>query len=463
VTRFFLVGVPFFREKKTETRQHTHTTPNVFTIMRQKTEKKGLKMTCDKRQGNKRGFTIKCRDGKLAVNRADAKTLRERCYYFRDVFVHSPKEIEKCCTMKIGWDIATAKYLIKLILSKSTIVEDMTTLQKVLDAADQVLLSNVRVGTSFNTSYKDAMDQEMFMSYACSLPNDNNAGTFIFETTAYTAQKLSVVSCLWRTLADKGIFVCSEDGYWSIHHDHKRTVFSENRDELSDVFTSFLRSIDESSLDFGGRVALKITTDDSKLSIGQCINSIRSIIAINIASSEERMISGEEFSLRLCLDGGTLNDRIVNKIRKATGAHGYADSKSASSYYLRKGGDVSFGVFKFFGTFDKLQKVLQYVHAVFLDQKDPFCRARFNTSQCSLRVCNPTEENLHHVIRATLACQENPGTIGMNIKSNSYYAVKTSSDMTMMLNTLVSKTVSHSYSIAKNVKVVELTHPIGVF
>ena len=56
---------------------------------------------------------------------------------------------------------------------------------------------------------------------------------------------------------------------------------------------------------------------------------------------------------------------------------------------------------------------------------------------CSLRVCAPSSETLDSLVKAVGACKDNPNTLGVDVRSKAFFAVKSVSDMKLLLAAII--------------------------
>jgi hypothetical protein len=149
--------------------------------------------------------------------------------------------------------------------------------------------------------------------------------------------------------------------------------------------------------------------------------------------------------------GNAAVEAIKNRVRA------YVHTKSSLGYYLDGGGGG--GCPTFFGSFQQLNEALRMIPDHLISLGDA---SAIGGKRCSLRVCAPRDENLLRLLAATQHCQDNPGTLGVDIDANAYFAVKTIGDMKILLSHLASNN-STDLTAQPRVQVVELTYPKGVF
>ncbi len=106
---------------------------------------------------------------------------------------------------------------------------------------------------------------------------------------------------------------------------------------------------------------------------------------------------------------------------------------SSLGYYLNV--DVGDPCATFFGSFQQLNEALRMIPDNLISNKHASGKSG---KSCALRVCAPRDENLLRLLAATQHCQDNPGTLGVDIDANAYFAVKTIGDMKILLSRLAS-------------------------
>jgi hypothetical protein len=83
----------------------------------------------------------------------------------------------------------------------------------------------------------------------------------------------------------------------------------------------------------------------------------------------------------------------------------------------------------------------------------------------ALRIAAPSVDALQKAIDASWACESNPGSIGVDLEANAYFAVKKKDDMISLLKYLAAEGNNslRAPHKAEDFKLVQLTYPKGVF
>jgi len=156
---------------------------------------------------------------------------------------------------------------------------------------------------------------------------------------------------------------------------------------------------------------------------------------------------------------------IIQAITRESGCQGYLHSKSSLGFYLDGSGEAC-PTFK--GTPQQLENALSKLPENLISNYEqrlgrPGQGQSFK--RCALRVCAPSERALERLVTACHKCQDHPGTLGVNIGSNAFFAVKTVSDMKVILSHLARSAPSEQCraTLDRPLKVYDLTYPKGVF
>ena len=88
-------------------------------------------------------------------------------------------------------------------------------------------------------------------------------------------------------------------------------------------------------------------------------------------------------------------------------------------------------------------------------------------SKCSLRITCPSTKTLDALVQACFSCHDNPGTFGVDWDANAFFAIKTFSDMKILLKRLA-ELLGSGDTIARSVPTQDfalhhLGYPKGVF
>jgi len=176
----------------------------------------------------------------------------------------------------------------------------------------------------------------------------------------------------------------------------------------------------------------------STVTIGSMINTMCQMLHQHNAQSDVRVYSREEFSLRLpCrfLFGQVL-EKTVRSL-SSPGLKVYLHKGNSLGYYL--GGSNTFGTCPTItGTIHQIQAVLGGIpEEMMLTYFDHWSTEISSFNWCSLRVCAPRPDTLNRLVRAAKACEDNPNTLGVDVRSKAFFAVKTVKDMKLLLGGMI--------------------------
>lgn len=180
-------------------------------------------------------------------------------------------------------------------------------------------------------------------------------------------------------------------------------------------------------------------------------------------SSNVRVFAREEFSLRIPCSLLFGLETLVDKIERGSGIKGYVHKKSSLGFYLEGSNDGCCPTFT--GTFQQLEKALSLLPEDLISSYAQRLGSEKGkqVKRCALRVCAPRETTLASLTMACHKCQDHPGTLGVDMKSKAFFAVKSVRDMKIMLSHLSRQHSTLDLQSDRRLKVLDLTYPKGVF
>jgi len=282
------------------------------------------------------------------------------------------------------------------------------------------------------------------------------------STWALQCGDFSVTLNIWDKLLSKGIFLGPASGGVLV-----RRVSSSAETTTKEASSPAMLAAELEIPRFIGLGALSLAggfgcaapepflVSSNVLSVADAVLATRATLVEgeNQSSRNVKVFSEQEFSLRIPCHFGyeLLGGNKLMETHKELGLRAYIHNKSSLGYYLNGGQETCP---TFFGTFPQLHAVVQTFPIKLMASAGAGPR-------CALRICAPSSQTLAHVLAATQYCVDNPSTLGVDLTSNAYFAVKTHGDMKLLLEQLA----SGQPALARNsgIKVVELTYPKGIF
>ena len=404
-----------------------------------------------------KGFVFECQDGeKLEVTSSQASELKEKCDYFENIFAHGTIEAQDLVVRKPDWTLATATNLVNLITTGSVLIQKSVEYTNLAKAADQILLPGqillLPPSCIQKQSISSVKELEATMLYCM---NRSQLADKENRLTLVTPKKITSLS--WQNLLGQSVIVISTDEEFRVGwHRPPRHSNTSSDSKTTIVFPNLF--VKMCGGDAQGPTA-RFPVDE------YAIKSVKKSIAVGLDHfcsilrgakgdrDNKKVFHSEEFSIRVPCDIIIADMQLLQTITKETQASGYIHGKSSLGYYLDGGNDIPCPTF--FGTFEQLR------HALSLIPIQAVHEDRQGRKRCSLRVCAPNHNTLQHLIASTHHCQDNPGTFGVDIATNAYFAVKSVSDMKLMLSYLAGNACPEPPK--HPTKVTDLTYPKGVF
>jgi len=171
----------------------------------------------------------------------------------------------------------------------------------------------------------------------------------------------------------------------------------------------------------------------------------------------------KNISLRIpCMLGRFAGSALTKAIETVSGARCYLHTKNSLGFYLD---GSNYGVCPTItGTSTQLKVALDKIKE---DCIETYARSQAGAGEykrCSLRVAAPSATTMDRLIAACHQCQDNPGTVGVDVCANAFYAVKTVRDMKTILAVMSSSAIGPSQSTLTSLEVFDLEYPKkGVF
>lgn len=173
-----------------------------------------------------------------------------------------------------------------------------------------------------------------------------------------------------------------------------------------------------------------------------------------------RPLSHEGFSLRVPCNFGFRLGAARERIANATGANIYFHKGTSLGYYLDGSND---GCPTIAGTWKQIKDALNMLSDQWIETySSRFSGDKKECKRCSMRLTAPTTETLDRLVSAVQVCRENPGTLGVDLKTKAFFAVKTVNDMKLLLEAVVSNERTTGENVAP-LTLAALNYPKGVF
>jgi hypothetical protein len=205
---------------------------------------------------------------------------------------------------------------------------------------------------------------------------------------------------------------------------------------------------------------LKIKADAS-YSPGALLYGICEIFHNHLEPEQpDRIVLRPGFSLRIpCTLGLKLGFSEAREvISKASGADMYWHDKSSLGYYLN---GSNHGCPTIVGTLEQVKNALNlFPEELIAANWDRMSDKNVECKRCSLRITAPSTATLDRLCKAVQACRDNPNTLGVDFRTKAFYAVKTVSDMKLLLDDLTKDT---SGQTGTTMTLVGLHQPKDVF
>jgi hypothetical protein len=413
--------------------------------------------------GEMKGFTIRCKGNSneqedVVVSDADAQAMSKKCEYFQNVFAHGTQEAEERIIRKPDWTSSTAKTIVQLLSEGNTTVHSRESFYLLEEAAQQILLNIsprvpafVSVAKGQHTGVINHAQIESFFNVTEQLNGPQVKVEFPDEPISFDD---------WVTLLDQGIVMKKSDESAPSF----RVVLEMNAQpalnySLPDRFFG---------LGIGSQRELPyhLQARASTVTLGSMLNTMCQMLHRHSAQrqSDVRVYSQEEFSLRLpCRWILAPNLEKIIRSQSSQGLKAYLHKSDRLGYFL--GGSSSFAACPTItGT---LKQILDFINLLPVEMMQTYSDHRSTGDSsfkwCSLRVSAPRPETLDRLVRATKACEDNPNTLGVDVRSKAYFAVKTLTDMKLLLGAMINGVGVVDDSADNEPTLFILNQPKGVF
>lgn len=150
--------------------------------------------------------------------------------------------------------------------------------------------------------------------------------------------------------------------------------------------------------------------------------------------SDVRVYSQEQFSLRLpcSFTYSTYLEKTAKSLLNR-GLKVNLHRGNSLGYFL--GGSSTFAVCPtIVGT---LQQIRAFLSVIPEKMMKSCSGGDASAKWCSLRVCAPSSETTDRLLKAVGACQDNPNTLGVDVRSKAFFAVKSVNDMKLLLAAMI--------------------------
>lgn len=380
------------------------------------------------------GFRLICAKGEvIEVSSKQATVVALNCDYFQNVFRHGTVETKDRVLRKPDWSRSTALSLLQILSEGEAKVRDTTTLTALADAANQTLVEIYVAPPKAQEGEGVRIDE---------VPAFSPQSSWIFEG------ECELTSESWlKLLRENGTLIGEgKEGGLMVRSNGISKEIPEKKNRSGNPVDKFLIFF-ESCLKKETRHFMQVSgaTHTSESILATCAslrNTEKKNVFGEVILSNKKQFLKEEFSLRIPLSFlSPAPDDLLEALKSKVGVHGYVHKpKSTMGYYL--GTSVRrIGCPTLFGSFRQLCDALLLIPEAVIDK----C--------CSLRICAPSPDTLSKILTALGLCKDHPGSLGVDIEANAFYAVKTTNDMKKVLSAL---------SLSNNVRAPS-DHPCKIF
>ncbi len=418
---------------------------------------------------NVKGFTIRCKgnnnqDEDVIVSDADAHVISRNCEYFRNMFAHGTREAEDRVILKPDWASSTAKQIVQLLATGKIALTVRPRSRRerefflLTEAARQLLLNisfratvdegrqvdnlnltqvesfvnlceiltvdaQITLNRSSSTCVR-SIDDEQLEGPKVEMEFQNSLGCLSLKTG-----KEHFILDNWQTFIGRGLTIKKRDESSS-----SAPVSETNPPEESDSLGQFRHFF--SGLRLTKETRYHLQSYSATKSIGTMLNTMCQILHQHNAVADVRAYSKEEFSLRLpCRH---IYQRALEKIADSCRSVSVRiHTGNSPGYYL--GGSLlsNSPCPTIIGNLQQIQAFLSVVPEKMMQTHRSRSTGDSSTKWCSLRVCAPSSKTLDRLFKAVGACQANPNTLGVDVRSKAFFAVKSVSDMKLLLAAMI--------------------------
>ena len=408
-------------------------------------------------------FEIECSDGVLAVPASDAAKVIARCHFFEASFAHGTKESNSRVVQKPDWVMTTARRVLTLFVTESVKIDpfDLSNMMAFVEAMDQLLVSDLIVNAP-NTHGDHLVNLTAFVhSLAPRTPPETRYAFCLgalpisgwrSATAAATAHGRSF-SELWVEMWRDGIFITEEGGLTV-----KRASPAADSGNSLRAFDDFVDNLRlPLEVGFGARDRsndsfIVDTSQPIASSVLHIVTKLRSNGHMSHTQTK-KVFNEEALSLRIPVGAlGLISREAIQKIEQRTQARGYLHFGSSLGFYLN-GGQEACPTFN--GTAAQLLAALNIIKGLTKDYMDP-------PTRCAVRFAAPSPQTLTQLLASLKFLPENPLTLGVDIQANAYFAVKSISDIEVLLERMSGITASGTCA-SGSLKLISLNYPKGTF
>jgi len=444
-----------------------------------------MSILSDDNNESKKAFTIQCEgEGIVVVGELEARKILARSEFFRNVFKHNTREAEERVVRKPDWSIETTTHIVQYLVTLKTEF-DFDKPRAIADfvAATMSILVGWRIRCplkSLSRNYDIGKDHTQALLRA--LVHQKSK----FQLTA------SVCGVAWQVLIDKNVLLCPEQGTLTFdalkceetreqvtkmaktRWIHKQGYCVSSMSSLSATvaficgvfhaiykidpstqkrvkkFTEETFSVRLALLQEKQRTSKKSYDLESEATTGLWSGLFEVDVDYNSVLLDLKDQKASDASL----------DKLVEKCSGGSGATVYLHKKPSPGYYLLHDAPNSAHV-TISGSSEQLTRALYIIQSEL-----PHMEKKYEMEQesCAFRVTAPSRDTVGLLVNASLQCNEKPGTLGADFRSNAMYAIKSFADINRMLAFLSGTTKGDAIVITdREFHLVELDCPCHPF
>lgn len=404
----------------------------------------------------KSSWKIIAANGEIVVCAEDMNLACEKSDYFNKLTTVSMRESDSKIILKPDWSIKVTESIVHLLTGQK-VMFSIHEIYELYEALNQILMENsVEVRVQLNPkdiSFPEPMMLNRLMDEVSSVDFEQlsiaskstaaTAVTFVipskifgFKIWAWLIELLNskvTVVPLNPTLDPKGPIFIGEiltpqlECIWKKSLDEKML-----RPKISNSFMDYLFASTDPFFSATGDITAKISAlslEQDRASIILCF--VKAYQCYSEKTSDKKIFTNEKFSLRFCSNFSNWGPVYPGSQDQGIEFQLFKPKDSKLGFYLKRDNNFTLLCPTYHGT----PKSLLDVSLKLLSENKSFpcSTTAIDESQCSLRIAAPSLDTLKKLLYAIGKLGSNPHTIGVDCESNCFYAVKTASDMQLLL------------------------------
>ncbi len=362
------------------------------------------------------------------------------------MFAHGTRGAEERVILKPDWASSTAKQLVQLLTTGQMSAQEVKSCDReswhlLQEAAQQILLNiSLRVPDFVDDRHRVGIlnhaQTDLLFNVIEQLNGPKvelNFPSSLSDGVGTGCKPISVDN--WLTLLEQGFAIKKSDEPASFFQVVAETSpppqeAGEPHPELDGLLSSLDLDLALSSPMTHEERQYQLQAYSSTSSIGTMLNTMCQMLHRHRSVPDVRAYSKEEFSLRLPC--GLALIKSLKSLSKR-GLKVKVHRGNTLGYYL--GGSNNLGCCP--TVYGNLQKIQAFLNVIPEEMMRPVVTGNSSFISCSLKVCAPSSETLDRLVKATGACKDNPNTLGVDVRSNAFFAVKSVSDMRLLLAAMI--------------------------